>query len=879
MDSNSPAPTSKRSTISVVVKASAALIIALAVLVGIVAALGVGPRTAAATPPGNPSYTIRPETGGSCPAGSRAINFTNNCSFDVYIGESIGQPQVDGTPNCTAQSDCTNGTVNATVKCVAPNNGHNMGTTSGKCTITCAQDSDCGPEQICNLGNNGGTAGNSNYLVNSSTAVGVCYFANYEPSPVSSPTPASNWQLSANGGQAQMCLPEATPIPGGFPEGHSCTQHSDCGSFNCYDTTLAQQCTPGDANCKCGALFTWSGNFWGRTNCSLASGQLTCDTGNCGGANGTAQRVDCNGNSSLTVQGPQNPQNLAEYTLLSPAYGTGVQDNYDNSMVNGFNVGMAAAPVTGTFSGTPAKGYCSSPGQGCSFDLLSTCPDVLKYENGSSTVVGCWSPAQVCEQGTGSQQTALGCNSQVPFLCTAASDCPYNAAGTFQTMTCNISGGQAFGQCQCSTTADCPSGFTCSSSVCTTSSGANWADLYGCQNFYNLSPYNVDTTTNKDVGIICGCPTWSSPPSECITHNVNWEQVPSGSTSPVASPAPTTSANDLYLIFHNACATAYTYAYDDNSGTVGCAPASGAQVGPSYNITYCPQSTGPTATATPTSTPTGGATPTATPTGGGTPTATPTSSTPTATPTSSVGPTGTPTTGPTPTVTATATPQPSGVATPISEGSGTFAPGATADLGSFGYTSTSMNPQVINSVSLSISKPKIFSSITVTASIGGTQVGTATVSSPDIDKTTIFTFEEPIDVAAGASVTFAISGVISGGGSGQLDLQRQVRLAGIIPAGDHGGLGGTGRLMLALSLMGLVIAPLTSSKRRRNTAILAAVMMVLATGMVGCGSSSSSSSSTSGTSKQDVVAMSVTELGNEIDVAGIPISLGQVTKQ
>jgi len=181
---------------------------------------------------------------------------------------------------------------------------------------------------------------------------------------------------------------------------------------------------------------------------------------------------------------------------------------------------------------------------------------------------------------------------------------------------------------------------------------------------------------------------------------------------------------------------------------------------------------------------------------------------------------------------------------------------------------------------LSVSKPKIFSSITVTASIGGSEVGSATVSAPDIDPTTVFTFGTPVDVAAGQSVTFDITGVISGGGSGLLDIHRQVRLAGIIPAGDHGGFGGTGRLMLALSLIGLVIAPLTSTKRRRNTAILAAVMLVLAIGIVGCGgSSSSSSSSNGGSSSQDVVAMSVTELGNEIDVAGIPIPLGKVTKK
>ena len=91
----------------------------------------------------------------------------------------------------------------------------------------------------------------------------------------------------------------------------------------------------------------------------------------------------------------------------------------------------------------------------------------------------------------------------------------------------------------------------------------------------------------KKTGVVCGCPSWS-PTGECLAHNINWEKVPSGSTRPVKSTDQISSVNDLFLPFHNACDTAYTYPYDDNAGTYGCAPASGAQLGPSYNITFCP---------------------------------------------------------------------------------------------------------------------------------------------------------------------------------------------------------------------------------------------------------------------------------------------------
>ena len=105
-------------------------------------------------------------------------------------------------------------------------------------------------------------------------------------------------------------------------------------------------------------------------------------------------------------------------------------DTYDTSMVNGFNVGLDIAPVSGTYSGTPSKGYCSSPGEGCSFNLLQTCRSQLQLKDGNGDVVGCWAPAQACQQGTSAQKAALGCTNNVPFLCATASDCPYGHQAT-----------------------------------------------------------------------------------------------------------------------------------------------------------------------------------------------------------------------------------------------------------------------------------------------------------------------------------------------------------------------------------------------------------------------------------------------------------------
>lgn len=232
-------------------------------------------------------------------------------------------------------------------------------------------------------------------------------------------------------------------------------------------------------------------------------------------------------------------------------------------------------------------------------------------------------------------------------------------------MTCNKTGGQAFGQCACSTTSDCPPSFTCTEGICRNSS-ATWAELYGCSGSYDLSPYNPTTTTTKDVGMVCGCPSWSTA-GTCITDNINREQVPAGSSGIPTSTA-TPSTNNLFLAFHDSCPYAYSYAYDDLAATYGC--ANNQSTGPSYNITFCPGNGGPTPTATATGTPT--ATPTATAT------ATPTSS-PTATPTVTATPTASPTVTRTPTPTATATTTPS-VTPTATAGTPTSTPSATPTI-------------------------------------------------------------------------------------------------------------------------------------------------------------------------------------------------------
>ncbi|KAJ8767082.1 hypothetical protein K2173_012673 [Erythroxylum novogranatense] len=109
----------------------------------------------------------------------------------------------------------------------------------------------------------------------------------------------------------------------------------------------------------------WSGRFWARTSCKFDdSGSGSCLTGDCGSG-----QVECNG------LGASPPATLAEFTL-----GTGGQDFYDVSLVDGYNVPML-------IEGSGGSGTCASTG--CSTDLNRQCPEELKVEGGEACKSAC----------------------------------------------------------------------------------------------------------------------------------------------------------------------------------------------------------------------------------------------------------------------------------------------------------------------------------------------------------------------------------------------------------------------------------------------------------------------------------------------------------
>ncbi|XP_050229930.1 thaumatin-like protein 1 [Mercurialis annua] len=109
----------------------------------------------------------------------------------------------------------------------------------------------------------------------------------------------------------------------------------------------------------------WSGRFWGRTGCNFdSSGQGSCSTADCG-----SSQLECNGNSAAP------PATLAEFTL-----GSGSQDFYDVSLVDGYNLPMLVEVNGGS-------GQCASTG--CVTDLNRKCPAELRVEGGNACRSAC----------------------------------------------------------------------------------------------------------------------------------------------------------------------------------------------------------------------------------------------------------------------------------------------------------------------------------------------------------------------------------------------------------------------------------------------------------------------------------------------------------
>ena len=152
----------------------------------------------------------------------------------------------------------------------------------------------------------------------------------------------------------------------------------------------------------------WTGRFWGRTGCRFdAAGVGGCDTGAC------MPREKCGGATGLP------PATLVEFTLGG---GATEGDYYDLSLVDGYNLPMAVAPLPGTFTRRPGvTNDCGAPT--CASDLNATCPPELQFKNTAGKVVACLS---ACERFRTDAYCCSGANA-TPQTCP-----PFNYSRIFK---------------------------------------------------------------------------------------------------------------------------------------------------------------------------------------------------------------------------------------------------------------------------------------------------------------------------------------------------------------------------------------------------------------------------------------------------------------
>ncbi|VDB91939.1 unnamed protein product [Peniophora sp. CBMAI 1063] len=133
-----------------------------------------------------------------------------------------------------------------------------------------------------------------------------------------------------------------------------------------------------------------SGRIWPRTECD-ASG--SCATGGCDGG------LECTGPASAAT-----PATIAEFTFSASQ---AVPDNYDVSIVDGFNVPVKVASSSG----------CAEAS--CPADLNASCPTALQFKDASGAVVGCFSDCQVDSDPTNSPSCCTG-SFNTPSTCPAS---------------------------------------------------------------------------------------------------------------------------------------------------------------------------------------------------------------------------------------------------------------------------------------------------------------------------------------------------------------------------------------------------------------------------------------------------------------------------
>jgi hypothetical protein len=199
----------------------------------------------------------------------------------------------------------------------------------------------------------------------------------------------------------------------------------------------------------------------------------------------------------------------------------------------------------------------------------------------------------------------------------------------------------------------------------------------------------------------------------------------------------------------------------------------------------------------------------------------------------------------------------------------TGAPGSTVNA-TFTAVNRTGASETINSITISLGNPSIFSSITMTT---GSQ--SVTVTSPGISN--IFTFNPPVALANNATANYTLAMTLASNGAFNSPPAR-VAYASIVPVSKSST--GRGVLPLVAGLMLLGLGLMVWPENKRAKIALAALFVVMIAAMLGgCSGGGGGGGGGSASPSSSVFVATAVATGNGGALSIVPLKVASVTRQ
>ena len=192
--------------------------------------------------------------------------------------------------------------------------------------------------------------------------------------------------------------------------------------------------------------------------------------------------------------------------------------------------------------------------------------------------------------------------------------------------------------------------------------------------------------------------------------------------------------------------------------------------------------------------------------------------------------------------------------------------GQTVPGGTLSVTNITTSTETINTVTVALSNPGLFSNLTMSGSVNG--AATQTAFTGTLGSSTVFTFNPPLSIPAGAVAQFTLNATLSRNAAQSDTLGRY---GGLLPGG---GSRSTLPMGATLGLMGIGLLAIPTGRRRRAL-VIAALITMLAFSQIGCGGDSSGVASSS---QQQVPAggVATTNAHGAVRVQGLPATMSTI---